>query len=77
MVDWKALILNRGVAKGVPGGPEPPPRNLADKLTLFKSMGADYAPYTTASPPGFKKLPTPLIYVHDFKRAFFWQYVFM
>ena len=28
-----------------------PPRNLADELTLFKPWGADYARYTTASPP--------------------------
>ena len=33
---------------------------LADQLTLFKPGGADYYPNTTASPPGFKKLPTPL-----------------
>ena len=29
---------------------------LADHLTLFKPGGEDYAPHTTASPPGFKKL---------------------
>ena len=40
-----------------------PPRNMADQLTLFKPRGADYAPHTTASPPGFKKLSTPLQYV--------------
>ena len=44
-------IHNRGVARGEgAGGPEPP-RNLADQLTVFKPCGADYARYTTASPP--------------------------
>ena len=34
----------------------PPLRNLADQLTLFKPRWADFAPQTTASHPGFKKL---------------------
>ena len=34
--------------------------NLVDQLPLFKPEGADYAPHTTASPPGFKKLSTSL-----------------
>ena len=48
------------VIRGLEGGPEPL-RNLADQLTLFKPGGQIYAPHTTASPPGFKKLSTPLI----------------
>ena len=42
----------RGVAKG-------------NQLTLFKLEGvADYAPHTTTSSPQFKKLSTPLPWVH-------------
>ena len=37
---------------------------LADQLTLFKPKGVDYVPHTTTSPIGFKKLSTPLLYVH-------------
>ena len=44
---------------GGPGGPEPP-RILADQLTLFEPGWADFAPHNTVSPPGFKKLSTPL-----------------
>ena len=33
--------------------PPPPPRNLANQLTLFKLLG-DYASHTTASPPDSK-----------------------
>ena len=29
-------------------------------VTLFKPGWAEFAPHTTASPPGFKKLSTPL-----------------
>ena len=36
------------------------PLDLADQLTLFKPWGADYVRHTTASPPGFKMLSTPL-----------------
>ena len=50
----------RGVARGGGGQSPLPARNLADRLTLFKPGGADYAPHTTSSPPGFKKLSTPL-----------------
>ena len=50
----------RGVASGGAGGATAPPRNLADQLTLFEPGGADFATHTTASPPGFKKLSTPL-----------------
>ena len=45
------------------------PRNLADQLTLFKPRGADNAPHTSASPPGFKKLSTPLIFFHPYFRS--------
>ena len=49
---WKSLILQIIVfVKFVT------PRNLVDQYTLFKPEGPDYTPHTTASPPGFKKLP--------------------
>ena len=35
------------------------PQNLADQLTLFKP-GGRLCPHIYASPPGFKKLSTPL-----------------
>ena len=54
-------LSNRGVARG--GGQSL--RNLADQLTLFKPEGADYARHTTASPPGFKILSTPLLGVYN------------
>ena len=51
----------RGVARGGQRDrAPPPPRNLADQLTLFKPGWACFAPHTTASLPGFKKLSTPL-----------------
>ena len=50
----------RGVARGWFGGGAEPPRNLADQLTLVEPGWTDFAPQTTASPPGFKKLSTPL-----------------
>ena len=56
------MTLHRGVARGGPGGPQPPPPpNVADQLTLFKPWGTDYARHTTAIPPGFKMLSTPLL----------------
>ena len=51
-----AHISIRGVARG--GGAEPP--EFGRSVTLFKPGGADYAPHTAASPPGFKKLSTSL-----------------
>ena len=49
------------MARGGRGrGSAPPPWNLADQLTLFEPGWADFAPHTTASPPGFKNLFTPL-----------------
>ena len=56
-------VSHRGVARWGRGGGLrglDPPRNLADQYTLFKPVGADYAPHTTASPPGLKKLSTSL-----------------
>ena len=52
--------MDRGVATGVSVGVLAP-RNLADRLTLFKP-GGQIMPLTlcTASPPKFKKLSTPL-----------------
>ena len=48
----KNEFIYRGVARG---GQSPPPRNMADQLTLFKPRGADYAPHTTARHPRFQK----------------------
>ena len=36
---------------------------LVDQLTLSETEWAYFAPQTTASPPGFKKLPTPLTHI--------------
>ena len=44
----------------------PLPWNLANQLTLFKTLCEDYAPQTTASTHGFKKLSTPLELVREF-----------
>ena len=51
--------------KGTQVSPE-----FADQLTLFKPGRADYAQHITASPPGFKKISTPLETVtHTFQEA--------
>ena len=57
-----------GVAR-IKGTRGPPPRNLADQLTLLEPRWADFAPHTTVSPPPpeFKKLSTPLIMIAIFK----------
>ena len=55
VTDYRCVA--RGWARGVRA-----PSDLADQLTLFKPESADFAPHTTASPPGFKKLSTPLDY---------------
>ena len=57
-INMYLINKSRGVARG---GPESP-QNLADQLTLFEPGWADFAPHTTASPLGFKKLSTPLLY---------------
>ena len=64
-VSWgnSSHLRLRGVATGGSGwvgGQSPPPSKVADQLTLLKPRGADYAPHTTASPSGLKKLSTPL-----------------
>ena len=41
----------RGVARGGPGGPQPPPRNLTGQLIIFNPGWAECVPHTTASPP--------------------------
>ena len=57
-----AILLTRGVARGGPGGPEPPPPpEFARSVNPIQTRGTDYAPHTTASPSGFKKLSTPLL----------------
>ena len=50
------------IARGTEGagGLSPPPQISANKLTLFKSGGADYAHNTTARSTGFSDLPTAL-----------------
>ena len=53
--------IHRGVAREGAGGPEPPPPEFGRSVNPVQTRGADYAPHTTASPPGFKKLSTPLI----------------
>ena len=53
------ITSNRGVARGGARGARAP-RNLADQLTLLEPGWADFAPHTTVSLPGFKKLSTPL-----------------
>ena len=52
----RVLCITRGVARGGGQGA----RNLADQLTLFEPGWAEFAPHTTSSPTGFKKLSTPL-----------------
>ena len=59
MPSWRSLSYTE---VWLEGGGALAPRNLADQLTLFKPGGADYTPHTTASPSGFKKLSTPLMY---------------
>ena len=42
---------------GAREGPEPPPQNLADQLTLLEPWWADFAPHTTVNlpPPRIQK----------------------
>ena len=51
----------RGVARGGEGaeGARAPPE-FGRSVNPIQIRGADYAPHTTSSPPGFKKLSTPL-----------------
>ena len=51
--------LNRGVARGGAEGALAPPE-FGRSVNPIQTRGADYTPYTTASPPGFKNLSTPL-----------------
>jgi hypothetical protein len=55
---WRTCPHYRGVARG---GAElhPPPRIWQISLP-YSIQGTDYAPHITASPPGIKKLYTPL-----------------
>ena len=55
-----AFHICRGVARGGggPGGQSPP--KFGRSVNTIQTRGADYAPHTTSSPPGFKKLSTPL-----------------
>ena len=50
----------RGVARGGPGGGQSPPE-FGRSVNPIQTRGTDYAPHTTASPSGFKKLSTPLL----------------
>ena len=60
------VIYCRGVTRG---GPEPP-RNLADQLTLYEVGWSDFAPHTTASPPGFKKLSAPCVMYENYQTMY-------
>ena len=51
--DW------RGVARGVRGGGRAP-SEFGRPVNPIRTRGAEFAPHTTASPPGFKNLSTPL-----------------
>ena len=52
----------RGVDRGgAQGGQIPSPPEFGRSVNPIQTRGADYAPHTTASPPGFKMLSTPLI----------------
>ena len=48
-----------GVARGGAEGARAPPE-FGRSVKSIRTRGADYAPHTTASHPGFKKLSTPL-----------------
>ena len=50
----------RGVARGGAEGARDPPE-FGRSVNPIQTMGADYAPHTTASPPGCKNLSTPLL----------------
>ena len=50
----------RGVARGGAEVAVAPPE-FGRSVNPIQTRGADYTPHTTASPPGFKKLSTPLI----------------
>ena len=50
------LHLCRGVARGGARAP----LEFGRPVNPIQTMGADYAPHTTANPLGFKKLSTPL-----------------
>ena len=63
------LMLFRGVARGGQGGQSP--REFDRSVNPIWTMGADYARHTTASPPGFKMLSTPLLLI--FKVQLFWE----
>ena len=49
----------RGVARERGAGGRAPPK-FGRSVNPSQTRGTDYAPHTTASSPGFKKLSTPL-----------------
>ena len=51
--------------KGGGAEPRPPPPEFGSSVNPIQTRGEDYAPHTTHSPPGFKKLSTPLQYVYQ------------
>ena len=55
------IMHPRGVNRGRGQGGQSPPE-FGRSVNPIQTRGADYAPHTTASPPGFKKLSTPLHY---------------
>ena len=55
----KLSMCSRGVARGGAAGARAPPE-FGRSVNPIQTREADYAPHTTASPPGFKKLSTSL-----------------
>ena len=47
-------------------GQSAPPK-FGRSVNPIQTRVTDFAPHTTASPPRFKKLSTPLQYTNDFK----------
>ena len=47
--------------RGVGAGGARAPAETGRSINPIQTRGTDFAPHTTASPPGFKKLSTPLL----------------
>ena len=55
------LVVEYHFSRGVVRGGARAPTELGRSVNPIQTRGADYASQTTASPPGFKKLSTPLM----------------
>ena len=64
LVNGKIYLVDRGVARGGAEGALAPPE-FGRSVNPIQTRGADYTPHTTASPSGFKKLSTPLMFVSE------------